>query len=614
MHTSLRLERFTGLSASDRAIATAAMRDSVTSLYHAVERVKSSTDEFRFLPLFYHHLDPARIPTSAEMDVSTLPAATTKTITQAFLSFQGVSHLQPPSKNPCTELWQRLWPWTTFFDAHYSHIAGAPSEEVVRAYSFIAIVRLMKFKSSTSRLILSTPGIGILAGQAWGTYFTDPCPATHRSLHEVSQLLLVSSQLQEVNFDEVVEGAGGFHDLAILFARTLEYLLASADEVYDKALNLANVLSLCGRCKDPAWLAALAAHKGLTAALSVLLFADSVFERPSEPPGLYPHLFKQAWNLFLPLVLHGAGYIRKVEAINAGALAFFVSHAQKHVDWMESGLTTLITTILLPVTLYHPVLSAIETALPALEEATSTPAFASSPLYPAWQEFVALAGERILIKNWVDSEEHISYKACDNLFCAKILPKSFFKRCSGCEYMVYCSKECQIVDWRDSHRRRCPITRPPDEWYAIHLDGPRFCTARDRALIRAIVRSDYEAQKEHIFLGRIVKTREHGEGIATVWDYRAGRAKVSVEADPNYATKRDWADRAFRSGAKMHVNYFHPGCWVLPVRASHAEVYSALYTVADTLAPGTREADVSPEVITVVKSMVEISRQIVEII
>ncbi|KAJ7155260.1 hypothetical protein C8R46DRAFT_1041433 [Mycena filopes] len=339
--------------------------------------------------------------------------------------------------------------------------------------------------------------------------------------------------------------------------------------------------------------------------MSVLLFADHNFERTSTPPDLFPELFKHSWNLFLPLVLHGEDYAQELEAINAGALILFVSHAQKHVGWSDPELETLITTILLPMTLYYPVLSAIEAALPALEEATSTAAFMSSPLYPAWQDFVTLARERIKIKNWVDSDARISYKACDNLMCGKILPKSSFKRCSGCGYHYYCCKECQVADWRNGHRNHCAITRPPDGWYAPHLDGPAFCTARDRTLIRAILLHDYEAQKERVFLSRVVKMREHGLGITTIWQYDSGRARFTVAPDPNYTDNRDWAARAFRSGGKIHVNYVVPGEWVVLLRSELGEVNRGLYVVAQSLAPGTVEETLPDSAIVTVKRCVQ---------
>ncbi|KAJ7150660.1 hypothetical protein C8R46DRAFT_1305275 [Mycena filopes] len=616
MHASLQVQRFSGLSASDRGVATAAMDGSLSHLREAVRRVTDGSRDIRFLPLFYHYLDPARIPTSAEMDVPTLPEPTTKTVTQAFLSLQALCNLGTllPRK-AAPDLWQRLWPWVGFFDVHHSSIVDAPSEDVVRAYCFIPISYLMEIKSPTSGLILSTPGIGILVGQTWGTYFRDPCAATELTLRNICHLLLISRQFRTINFMEVVEGAGGFSALAILVTQMVDYLLVNAPTVDRKATYLLSIMNFCGQCKDPAWIAAQAAHKVLTAATLVLLFADSVFDQTSDPPELHPELLKHSWNVFLPLVLHGDGYARQLEAITAGALAFFVSHTQKCMDWGRSRLETLITLILLPVTLYHAVLSAIEAALPALEGVTSTAAFTTSSLYPVWHEFVALAAERIQIKNRVEREDHVSYKACDNLHCAKVLPKSSFKRCSGCEYLHYCCKECQIRDWRDGgHRTRCAITRPADGWYVSHLDGPSFCSARDRALIRAIVRHDYEAQKEHIFLSRIVQMREHGLGIMTIWDYSSGRAEATVAADPNYTGNRDWASRARRSGAKMYVNYFEPGGWILPLRANNGEINRGLSVVARSLPQGTVEATVSAEVMTTVKKLVELSRSVVEVI
>jgi hypothetical protein len=241
-----------------------------------------------------------------------------------------------------------------------------------------------------------------------------------------------------------------------------------------------------------------------------------------------------------------------VEAIDAGLLTLIVSLASKHMEWTDDGMQTVVTRILQPATLFHSVLSLLENSLPGLQEPTSKPAFISSALNRDWQEFVKLALDRLEVKQHFDSGQYLTHKACDNMEvnqssiylaacisyyfqCGKILRKANFKRCAGCEYQHYCSKECQISDWRTGHRTMCQHTRPPgkpylnvimfqllnpqplDGWRVDHLDGPIYFTGRDRAFRRAIVANDYERHKEDIFLTRIVQMRQHGEYLYTLF-------------------------------------------------------------------------------------------------
>ncbi|KAJ7150673.1 hypothetical protein C8R46DRAFT_1198238 [Mycena filopes] len=615
MHSSLRPERFSGLSASNRGIALAAMNGPVSHLQAAVRRVELAPEEMRFLPLFYHHLDPRRIPNNTEMDQPSLAEAISAGISRALLAFQGLFHLVPSPDGSCADLWMRVWPWAQFFDAHHHYRNGGLTEDTVRAYCFLVVVRLMRFQSPTSHRILTTPGIGIFAAQAWGTFLRDPGGITERAFYHICQFLIIASGSQQPNFEELLEGAGGADALATLVFRTLEYLLVIDTDPNRTPVNLASVLTLCLRAEST-WLDALVAQKVFRTTIPVLLYAATLLDRTSDLPGLYEGTYERAWTLFVALLLHGDGYARKSEAIKAGFLELVVTMAQKHLDWADTQIRPIITAILPSVTLYPSVLSAITAALPVLEEATSSLAFTSSPVYPYWREFITLAVERIDVKRQVDSGESISRKACDNLQCAKILPKTAFKRCSGCEYAHYCSKECQSADWRDGHREGCPISRSPGSW----RDGPSFCTARDRVLIRAIVRHDYEQRKEHIFLARICAMREDGAAVTTVWGYGDGRPRIEVVPDANYAARSgDWAERAVRSGGRIHLNAVHlenreDEYWVLPLRVDNAEINDALYAVSRRLPRGVVEADVGPEVVAFVRRLVERSREITEII
>lgn len=55
----------------------------------------------------------------------------------------------------------------------------------------------------------------------------------------------------------------------------------------------------------------------------------------------------------------------------------------------------------------------------------------------------------------VDTLEPIANRHCAN--CAKEKPTN---RCSGCKVVMYCSKECQLLDWKGSHKHFCKTALP----------------------------------------------------------------------------------------------------------------------------------------------------------
>ncbi|GLB33165.1 putative MYND finger protein [Lyophyllum shimeji] len=42
-------------------------------------------------------------------------------------------------------------------------------------------------------------------------------------------------------------------------------------------------------------------------------------------------------------------------------------------------------------------------------------------------------------------------------FCNKDLPNSQMKHCARCLLVTYCSKECQTLSWKASHKQSCRI-------------------------------------------------------------------------------------------------------------------------------------------------------------
>ncbi|KAJ6448356.1 hypothetical protein C8R45DRAFT_948039 [Mycena sanguinolenta] len=592
------------------AAATAAVNGSLPHLRAMVQAVATNQEEKRLLPLFYLHLDPTKIPSEVAMDVEVLSTDTMDTIIRAFLCVQGLynSAMLPPGSHP--DLWERVWPWAQFLFIHRPRIPDAPTGDMLRASVFSIIAG---FNAIPSRLA-STPEIGILAAHAWGIYFRDPNAISERALRSLTLFLGMG---EEYRLDEFIEGAGSMDALAVLVVELLDYLLndiAAPDRI---GRNLWGVVKFAGCCEDAAWLSALRSHQYMRAMVSVLLFAQRLIVMPTKQrPFYFQELYNHAWNGFLRLCPINASYTGIVEAVDAGLLeliAWITGRNIHGITYVETRVRGMLKFVLQPATVYYPVLAALERTLPLIRPAMSAPVFISSALYPDWRNFVSLVLERLEVKKMFDSGGHIACRACDNLKCGKISKKTDFKRCAGCEYQYYCSKECQIRDWRTDHRESCRHMRRMGGWHLDHLDGPAYLAGRDRAFLRFLVAHDYARHKLQIFLDRIVQIHQHGESVVTLFDYCQGFVQIVVKPLQSEDKKREYFARARRGSRRLHPNVIivadcrgHEQQWIRPIRSSASNVHDTLFQLSQGLPSGTNSvADLSPAVHRAVMKLVE---------
>ncbi|KAJ6448328.1 hypothetical protein C8R45DRAFT_1084501 [Mycena sanguinolenta] len=505
MHQSLRLKILSGLEPRKLAKATAAVNGSLPLLRTLVSVAGTTRDQMHVLPVFYHHLDPTKIPSDDEMDMEILPTDTADVITRAHLCMEGLCNYLDFPPGSQRDLWERVWPWARFFDVHPSRVAGAPTQDIVRAHIFNII------------MTVEMPGpiaeIGILAAQIWESYFRDPHPASELALRRLTVFFGRGEEINPYSLHPFIEGAGGVDALATLLVKLVHYVLDSDASPEIKTRNLGGILSFSNRSKDDAWLAALRSHKFMSAMISVLLFVEPHIEVPTEE-GLYQELFNQALHGYLRLSALNSSYTSVVEAVDAGILPLIASVISRNLEWTETGIRGI------------PLLSA--------------PSLLPNEKYP--REPPTRRYIRTGVKRKFDSGEHIPYKACDNVECGKILKKTDFKRCAGCAHHHYCSKECQIKDWRIGHRISC--------------------------------------QRTHL---RHVQVNVHTLDLNSEVDYSA---------------------RERRSGGRIHSimvvfadSRSQPQPWLLPVRSSTSEVHDRLFQLSQNIPPGTDStSDLSPAV------------------
>ncbi|KAJ6448332.1 hypothetical protein C8R45DRAFT_162035 [Mycena sanguinolenta] len=549
------------------------------------------------------------------MDTDVLSNDILDTIIRAFLSLEGVFNLLYPPEGSCLDLWQRVWPWIQFFDVYLARIPDAPAENIIRARFFSIIAYLSAVTATPDSPISATPGVGILAAQFWASYFHDPNSMSEKALQRLGSFLLMATR-SGCDFGEYINGAGGVHALAKLLVQLLNYLLnwdhASRVGEVGSAVSFASIIG--GYTWPPpsganAWLSALQSHKYARALVSVLLLA----ENSAEAAWAKELLYKMAWDELSLMLKTSFSYVTIVDIVDAGFLQFIVSLPNTHGD-IFTEMRGAIRSLIQPATIYYSVLASVEASLPLVAELTSRPSFISSALYTDWQELTSLVLERLKVKKGFDSGQYLSRKACDNLECGRILMKTAFKRCAACQYAHHCSRDCQIKDWNAGHRVKCENAAG----HSDSLDGPTYLTSRDRAFVRTMLLDDYERRKQLVFLAWIVRMRQHGENLFTIFDYTKGRVGINVHPRPTPAANTPepgfYASRSLESGRRMHLTILLlPDVmvpdgfkWILPIRSSDAGVHDALFRLSQAVPPGIDSvSNLSPEVRSIVTQLVE---------
>ncbi|KAJ7694628.1 hypothetical protein B0H17DRAFT_1199150 [Mycena rosella] len=155
------------------------------------------------------------------------------------------------------------------------------------------------------------------------------------------------------------------------------------------------------------------------------------------------------------------GYTHIVLALKSGLLPAVIKIAasmklkdERPHDLVRSltNIKDLLTEILPRATVHWAVVAEVKNIFPEAVSLAAQSRLSKSVFSRDWKEFSALAVERIkLLDSW-ERLSRLSFKACDNMDCGKIALKHKFKSCATCQSSDYCSRNCQLIDWRAGHR------------------------------------------------------------------------------------------------------------------------------------------------------------------
>ncbi|KAF8186137.1 hypothetical protein K438DRAFT_1973504 [Mycena galopus ATCC 62051] len=471
------------------------------------------------LPVLYANLDPVAVPTSDELETIVETVHYDNSVQRAFLALDALAKLFGKEAVPVDAylpLWPRVWPWIHLTETYAEQFPGSMPTRV-RYGAFMNLIMYMLDDPPTAEVISATSGVRDLLVRAWEKILDSDPPLFCWILNNFTCIMRSFLSPKEPScLAELIEGAGRtLRHLARLIVRHLTYLIPMARSLdVEKTRPIGSFCDLLGFIQGISVATSqgdigipLLVHSILTTLVRLLRALDLRVIASQELLGTYMSTLRR-------FVIADPDPQRVVEALRAGLIdliAPLVGHplvpdATEHVCALFNFLAST--------RVYYSVLAEIEGMSPALDKILdqNDPVIMRSPVFDAWKTFTESAAERQKMKQRFDSDESPSSLACDNTECNKIFEKSKFKRCAGCKYMSYCSRDCQKRDWKEGgHREECQKNR---------LTTSGLLVKRNRAFLRALVHYDYETRCEEVLEKQV--EFEHGNPgtkFYTLFDY-----------------------------------------------------------------------------------------------
>ncbi|KAJ7213069.1 hypothetical protein GGX14DRAFT_696952 [Mycena pura] len=633
---------FGAIRTQQRVALAACSSRSYHKLQLAATLVKSATDAHKilFFPVFYAILDPAQIPTPA--DLESLQPDTRASVDCARLALEVIFDIIAPVSRKYEEpddvgptFWSGIWPWIFFMHEYREYLGASSVFRNPLGYTRFLLLLIDIYDPQPMRDIISaTPGFRALLTTTWTLL-----PKSSGEAYETCLWFLVSiigslPFTDPLHFAEMVDGAGGtLDDLARLmmchlddvvngsiswkfgslaaYTRFLARLILAADTGY--TVQQSTLPQSSTRQK---FLETLRRH-GFVPAFVVAM--DTVLEAcKSNSDSRLLGNFKSSFIATLELLEHllntTLGYQWLPAAIEAGLLRMMAGVATEFPSMFDNRLRFLLTKIFPDGLLYYHVVAAMAKVLDEVTEIWSSKKLEDTEIVDDWNSFHDLAERRVQLLDGLRSS-----RACDNLECGKIQDSSRCRRCSGCKTHYYCSSDCQTADWKHGgHRNHC------GSLVLLSL-GESSCRLgfRERTFLRAVVQQDYADGIPSICETQVIFMANHpADRFFTLFDYTHNLLRISVGSAVNSLISDDlkkagseWTDilsRASRSAGRvqLHVIRVSEGSdtrlWVIPLRTNSPQVHNALRQLARSIPAGSKHEDISHEVERILEDVVDL--------
>ncbi|KAJ6527719.1 hypothetical protein B0H19DRAFT_1195573 [Mycena capillaripes] len=362
-----------------------------------------------------------------------------------------------------------------------------------RYASYMSLMRCLDDDAAVAQLRRSTVGLYVVVGRAWRHLINRKEQTASEGIAYVSHFIGWRHKIisNSTAFEELLIGTGGTPTgLAAIVVSHIKLLFPNPDScITDYTIScLGSVLCLVSPQKVPgpydiAFNEALLSY-GLIAAVTTA--ARALCRSTLACADL------EVTAVFLTVVIQLTSCPTKwiPEALRAGLLeVLFTLNHRKHIS---SGFVMLLKNVLSPATVYHSVLSELQTSFPQVRNRKAGAILEDPGLLVYWDKFVELVETRLPILDEYNAGVLTATRVCDNLECARICTKGELKRCGACLAAYYCSPPCQASDWRrGGHRQACGDL-------SSRRKETSHTSARDRSFFRALVHHEYATRREEI--------------------------------------------------------------------------------------------------------------------
>ncbi|KAJ6496907.1 hypothetical protein DFH09DRAFT_1204723 [Mycena vulgaris] len=549
MHPELRLASLAGLPITYRfRYASAAANGSLADFQKLADlgARELCREPHLFLPVFYCDLDPAKIPTSSQLDSGIDP---TSSIAMAMMSLEGIVDLRQYGYRwedaTAEEIWPRISVWT------WIHFLNLCVETI-----YMKLIIDFQGNPATANLVSGTPGVRAVIPRAWGVYLNDERNFDEPGVADAIQFINRDTQsANPPNIHKYTEGVGWLDKFAttVFLLKGLLCLLVESDDGQGPLATALLTRGIIG---------------------TITLGADDVRKRCFT-------VLKKRFDL-------SPSYPSLAKSFKSNLVHAITTCAQNDLR-MDDFLRTLLQQVLPRSLISHTVLSAIDRPVDkdTVLFIPQPDPFRDSEVFQLWDRFNKAALRNVRILEAYNKAVSTSVLGCDNmkLGCEQIRRKNELMRCSSCRAVYYCSTACQALDWyEDGHRDVCS-----------HLRNLRL--VRDRSFLHALVHYDYGRNLRRSCVDKIAFMHQNpGEQFYLLFDYTREFERPQVrpvgsppDPNPSEGSAAQWADqvaRAARSGGRLNLVVVlmadgeHISRRMVPVRSPTSAFHDGLSQIA----------------------------------